>query len=273
MLATLLAITLAVQQPKVYRDLVYVDNGGASQSLDLYLPQREGKVPVVVWVHGGGWRQGSKQGGPALALVREGFAVASINYRLSDVALFPAQIEDCKAAVRWIRANAGKYSLDKAKIGAWGGSAGGHLVALLGTSGGVKELEGAQLGNKGEDSRVQAVCDFYGPTDFAQMLPGNQAKNPKHAIALLLGGPLSEKQDLARKANPITYISREDPPFLICHGDKDALVPYSQSELLHKALQAGGVSSELVIVPGGSHGNLGPGTNQKAIAFFKKILG
>jgi len=271
MITALICTALFAQAKTVtIRDQVYAEGGGKSQSLDLYVPtDGPAKKPLVIWVHGGGWRQGSKEGGPTLPLLRAGFAVASINYRLSQEALFPAQIEDCKAAVRWLRANADKYGLDKTKFGAWGGSAGGHLVALLGTSGGVKELEG-KLGNAGESSRVQAVCDFYGPIDFESTSLGSASG--KDAIAFLLGGPVETKRDLAAMANPIKYIDRADPPFLICHGDKDVVVPDIQSKMLNEALQKAGVSSELVIVPGGSHGNLGSGATTKAVAFFKKTL-
>lgn len=275
MIAALLCASLAIQAKTVatFRDQVYAEGGGKSQSLDLYIPSGGApKKALIVWVHGGGWRQGSKEGGPIQPLIRAGFAVASINYRLSQEALFPAQIEDCKAAVRWLRANADRFGLDKGRFGAWGGSAGGHLVALLGTSGGVKELEGDKLGNSGESSRVQAVCDFYGPIDFEAMSLGSMAEGGKDAVALLLGGPVATKRDLAAMANPIKYITRDDPPFFICHGDKDGLVPDSQSKLLHAALQKAGVSSDLLIVPGGSHGNLGPTTTAKVVAFFKAKL-
>jgi len=254
-------------------DLIYVTKGDRSQSLDLFFPSGEAKKrPLVIWVHGGGWRTGSKEGGPWRALIREGFAVASINYRLSGDATFPAQIEDCKAAVRYLRANAGKFGLDKDRFGAWGSSAGGHLVALLGTSGGVKELEGASLGNEGESSLVQAVCDWYGPTDFIAYRVGEQAKSAQTPEALLLGGAIDTKEALAKMASPITYISKDDPPFLIAHGLADRTVPYNQSELLHQALKKSGVSSELVLVPGAGHGNLGNEIQAKVIAFFKEHL-
>jgi len=260
-----------VLAPNIYRDLVYVGGGGKSQSLDLYVPEGAGKKPLVIWIHGGWWRSGNKSGGPIQPLLREGLAVASINYRFSSEAIFPAQIYDCKAAVRWLRANAERYGLDKEKFGAWGGSSGGYLAALLGTSGGVKELEG-DLGNLGESSRVQAVCDFYGPIDFAAMMTGSAGSESRNSIALLLGGAVSSKLDLAKTANPVTYVSRDDPPFLICHGGKDALVPLSQSATLHQALQSAGVSSELFVAPNGSHGNIGAEANEKAVAFFKAQL-
>ncbi len=162
----------AQQQPKLpdgvkaMRNLEYVPGGHERQKLDLYLPEKaDGPLPVIVWVHGGGWQKGSKDNSPGIFLAAKGFAVASVGYRLSQHALFPAQIEDCKAAIRWLRANAKKYNFDPDHVGAWGGSAGGHLVALLGTTGGMKELEGKD-GNLDQSSKVQCVLDWYGPTDF-----------------------------------------------------------------------------------------------------------
>src|SRR3954465_965676 len=155
---------------KVHRDLEYVRGGHERQRLDLYVPEKaDGPLPVIVWVHGGAWLGGSKEGGgPALPFVRRGYAVASVNYRLSQHARFPAQIEDCKAAIRWLRANAKTYKLDPDRFGAWGASAGVHLVALLGTSGDVKDL-GGDGGTTGQSSRVQAVVDWFGPTDVTKM--------------------------------------------------------------------------------------------------------
>ena len=148
--------------------------------------------------------------------------MASINYRLSQHAVFPAQIEDCKAAIRWLRANAAKYHLDPDHIGVWGASAGGHLVAMLGTTGGVKELEG-KGGNLDQSSRVQCVVDWFGPTDLATM--GGSHDNPASPDRQLIGGPVQENKEKARKASPLTYVSKDSAPFLIMHGDKDNMVP------------------------------------------------
>jgi acetyl esterase/lipase len=270
----LLAALVLSAAPKEYLNVGYAANGSLAQRLDLYVPQAPaGKEPLVVWIHGGGWRSGSKVGGPWRSLLIEGFAVASIDYRLSGEAVFPAQIEDCKAAVRFLRLNAAKYGFDGSRIGVWGASAGGHLAALLGTSGDVKALEGASLGNEKQSSRVQAVCDFYGPIDFIAMHQGRALENDKSAEALLLGGALGIKRDLAKVANPTTYISRDDPPFLIEHGDQDRLVPISQSEDFCRALQSGGVSASFFTVPGAGHGNLGAPAEKRAVEFLKKQLG
>lgn len=251
------------------KDIPYGDH--ERQKLDLYLPKGDGPTPLVVWVHGGGWEGGSKaDGGLARALLPRGYAVAAINYRLSKHAPFPAQIEDVKAAVRFLRANAGKYHLDPDHFGAAGASAGGHLVALLGTSGGAKDLDG-DGGSKDVSSAVQAVVDFFGPTDLVKLSPPGAKNNP---VTRLLGGTTGEKKDLAVKADPITYVDPKDPPFLIIHGDKDTLVPLSQSELLQAALKKAGVESELLVIPGAGHGNgvFTKETGAKVAAFFDKHL-
>ncbi|MCX7750582.1 MAG: alpha/beta hydrolase [Candidatus Bipolaricaulota bacterium] len=265
---------------QVLRDLAYARVGGKSLRLDLHLPRRaEGaRIPVVVWIHGGGWRGGDKAGTPAPEVLGEGYAVASINYRLSPEAPFPAQIHDCKAAVRWLRAHADRYGLDPDRIGVWGSSAGGHLAALLGTSGGVAELEGAVGEHLDQESRVQAVCDFFGPADLLALLePGAwSAPTALSAVSLLLGGPVAERVELARLASPVAHVSPDDPPFLIVHGDRDATVPLDQSERLHRALTASGVSSTLHVVRGAGHGipelRRDPAVDPLIRAFFDRHL-
>jgi acetyl esterase/lipase len=241
-------------------DVQYANPDNKPQFLDLYLPKEiHGKLPVVVAIHGGGWTGGDKRHVPVIPLASQGYAVASINYRFSQVAIFPAQIEDCKAAIRWVRAHADEFHMDADHIGVWGDSAGGHLVALLGTSAGVKELEG-NGGNPGFSSGVQAVCDFYGPTDFLTIngQASNDAKvmpdDPKSAVSKLLGGPAPEKKENAKAASPVTYVSKDAAPFLIMHGDKDPLVPLAQSEELRDDLQKVGVEVELYVVKDAGHG-------------------
>jgi acetyl esterase/lipase len=249
-----------VSSTRVERDLEYARAGGKSLRLDLYLPQGiPGPLPAIVWVHGGAWRKGSKENTPARRLAdrdQAPYAVASIGYRLSQEAIFPAQIHDCKAAVRWLRAHAQQYNLDPTRFGAWGGSAGGHLVALLGTSGGVPDLEG-DLGHAEQSSRVQAVCDFFGPSDFLRMddVPGEMTHHaPDSPESQLLGGPIRECPDRVARANPITYVTPGDPPFLIVHGQEDFTVIANQSELLYQALRRNGVEARLHLVPGAGHG-------------------
>jgi acetyl esterase/lipase len=259
---------------KVLRDLQYVAGGHEQNRLDLYLPAKaKGRLPLVVWIHGGAWRSGSKEGCPAVPFSAKGYAVASINYRLSQDAVFPAQIEDCKAAIRWLRANAAKYHLDPGRIGVWGASAGGHLVALLGTTAGVKDLEGRD-GNLDQSSRVQCVVDWFGPTELTTM--AEQGDKPGSSVALLIGGSAPENREKARQASPLTYVSKDAAPFLIMHGDKDDIVPLRQSELFAKALKRAGVEATLQVVKGNGHG--GPGfhslESRKLIEdFFAKHLG
>lgn len=258
-----------------FRNLPYVPGGHERQMLDLYVPGNvRGPFPLVCFIHGGGWRNGNKSTSTAIPLITQGYAVAGIGYRLTDAAQFPAQIEDCKAAIRWLRANASQYGIDPTRIGVWGPSAGGHLSALLGTSGDVRELEG-NLGNPGVSSRVQAVCDFYGPADFLLGDVGGPAENPNGPVALLLGGPAPQRQEVARMASPVTFISRDDPPFLIFQGDRDRTVPLEQSQALAARLKQAGVDVELVVFPGAEHG--GPDfqtaeTIAKIIQFFDRTL-
>ena len=246
---------------QAHRDLAYVDNGHERHKLDLYLPeQAQGPLPVLIWVHGGGWQNGSKDACPPLrdGYVERGYAVASLNYRLSGHAVFPAQIEDCKAAIRWLRAHAEQFGLDSQRFGVWGSSAGGHLVALLGTSSEVKAFDvGAHLD---QSSAVQAVCDYYGPTDFVAFVrtKGYESHAAANAPeAKLLGGTVEEKPELAKRANPITHLSADDPPFLIVHGDRDPVVPLHQSELLFEALKKTGVSAHFHTIEGAAHGGAG----------------
>ena len=255
---------------KVLRDLEYVKGGHERQKLDLYLPKADGPLPLVVWVHGGAWRTGSKDGGgPALPLLARGYAVASINYRLSQHAAFPAQIHDCKAAVRWLRANAKEHRLDPDRIGVWGGSAGGHLVALLGTTAGHKGLEG-DLGYTDQPSRVQCVIDFFGPADFTSM-PAQLAQNATGPVAQLVGGPVSENKEKAALASPVTHVTRDAAPFLIVHGDKDATVPLAQSEKLAEVLKKAGAEVTLVTLEGAAHGGA-PFTNPENRKKYDEFL-
>jgi arylsulfatase len=220
--------------------------------LDLYLPEKTpaAPLPVVVWVHGGGWSKGSKENPPLAWLAAEGYAVASINYRLSWVARWPAQIDDVRAALRWLRANAAKHGLDPGRIAVAGGSAGGHLAAIAGTQ--------APPAGEPVSSRVGAVIDLYGPADLPSM-PANRADRPGEDAARtngarLLGGPVRDRLELAREASALHHVSAGDAPFLILHGDRDPQVPLEQSQRLDAALRAAGVRSELVVLTGAGHG-------------------
>lgn len=258
----------------------YVTDGHERQKLDIYIPKTESNQPrpLVVWIHGGGWKNGNRFPCPALFLTQHGYAVASLGYRLTDAAIFPAQIHDCKSAIRYLRKNASELGVDPDRFGVWGSSAGGHLVALCGTSGNAPQLEGT-VGVTGQSSSVQAVCDYYGPTDLLKMAsqsdpnPRIDHDAPDSPESKLLGGPIQQKPDLGRLANPITHVDGSDPPFLIVHGDADPLVPHQQSRMLHDALKAANVPSELVIVPGGGHGPFrNPEQLQRVRKFFDTVL-
>ena len=245
---------------KAERNISYVENGHRNQVLDLFLPEQPSgqPLPLMIWIHGGAWMAGNQSSPPVLYLVNKGFAVASVQHRFSSDALWPAQAYDCKAAIRFLRANAAKYHFDPNHFAVGGDSSGGHLAAFIGTSGGVAEMEG-DLGNTNVSSRVQAVVDWFGPTDFMLMAQQSGPRSMLHHDApnspesRLLGGPVQEKRDLARTANPITYIDRSDPPFLIMHGDNDQLVPLAQSAMLAKALKDAGVDVTMKTIPGASH--------------------
>ena len=218
-----------------YSDLAYASLSDA-QKLDLYIPEGAGPFPLVIMVHGGGFMFGDKADGAGLTgvdqLLANGYAVASINYRLSGEAQYPAQIQDAKAAVRFLRANAAQYNLDSEKFGAWGASAGGNLVALLGTTCGVAELEGADLGNADQSSCVQAVVDWFGPIDFLTMdeqfagtscpQTHNDASSPE---SKLVGAEIQSVPDLVKTTNPMNYIDAGDAPFIIQHGSADCNIP------------------------------------------------
>jgi acetyl esterase/lipase len=262
---------------KTLRNIAYVANGHERQKLDLFLPRgAPNPSPLIIWVHGGAWQGGSKENCPALRYVERGYAVASVNYRLSQHAIFPAQIQDCKAAVRWLRAHAKENNIDPNRFAAWGSSAGGHLVALLGTTGDVKAFDVGQ--SLQESSRVQAVVDFFGPVDFTQMARFSLPNTPFDHDAVdspesrLIGGAVQQNKDKVAKANPITYISKGDPPFLIMHGNRDNIVPYQQSELLRDVLQKSGVPVTLKIVEGAGHGFGGPEIDRQVTEFLDEHL-
>jgi acetyl esterase/lipase len=258
-------------------DITYAAPGGAALLADLYLPEDgAGRWPVVIWIHGGGWRFGSRRMAPDLSrwFAARGLAMVSIDYRLTTAAIFPAQIEDVKTAIRWVRANAGRYGFDPGRVGLWGASAGGHLAVLAAASGpGIFEGAGSEYAD--ESSEVQAVVEGYGPVDFLQMdahrdpldrpsvdpeaieLPrGTRSAHAGSFESLLLGGPIEAHPDRARAANPITYDRRDLPPVLILHGRADTAVPWHQSQILFEALAARGGDVTLCLTDGLGHGFL-----------------
>lgn len=261
------------------RDVEYGVAKDVSLKLDIFRPKEapEGLMPAVVWIHGGGWRQGDKNNASnAIAAAKRGFFAVSINYRLSGEAAFPAAIEDCKGAVRWVRANAKAYGVDPERIGVWGSSAGGHLALLVGSADDTAGLEG-KSGYARESSRVQAVCSWFGPSDFSKA--GTVARDP---VALFLGGTQEEKPEEYKRASPVTHVSKDDPPVLMVHGDQDTTVKLEQSEIMLKALRDAGVPAELIVVKNAGHswkpagGEPEPGTDEileKSLKFLEEKLG
>jgi acetyl esterase/lipase len=238
-------------------EVKYTEKGAKGQTLIIVYPKNiTGKMPTIIHLHGGGFKQGAAEEKTALLFAKAGFVGISINYRLSGEAIFPAAVHDCKTAVRWARANAKKYGIDPDRIGAFGGSAGGHLALMLGTSAGDKYLEG-----DGEyqafSSAVKTVVANYPPTDFLKMndtkgdIDHDAAKSPE---SLFLGGAIQENKEMAKKANPITYLDKNDPPMLIIHGRMDGSVPMSQSELLVMELEKLGIKYEFIKVENAGHG-------------------
>ena len=265
------------QDVNIVRDVVYKRVNGRDLRLDIYSPKSiTHPLPVVLWIFGNRWSRGSKNHPPPLDLMSQGYIVVSIDYRLSGEAPFPAAIEDCKAAVRWIRANAAAYHFDPDHIGAWGHSAGGHLAALLGTSGGVAQLEGGD--NSTVSSRVQAVCDMSGPSDILQFYEAvansnaDMARIDRSSIEQFLGGSVEQNRAKAIAASPTTYVSKDDPPFLIIHGKNDITIPVSQSEVLARKLKAAGVQVTLIVAEGRGHGVGGPAFAPEITSFFDKYL-
>jgi acetyl esterase/lipase len=268
-------VEITPENAAIIRDVPFGNDGALL--LDVVRPadRPAARMPAVVFVHGGGWSGGDKKTGIRwlLPFAQSGYYCVTINYRLSGEARFPAQIHDCKTAVRWLRAHADEYGVDPDRIGAWGMSAGGHLAALLGVSGGVESLEG-NGGWPAYSSRVQAVCDYYGPTDLPRF-PAHSDKQygtPDSPEVLLLGGTMDEKPELARLASPVTHISAADPPFLIMQGTADETVPAAQSGEFHAALKKAGVESELRLYPGAGHSLDNRNTIPVVMAFFDRCL-
>jgi acetyl esterase/lipase len=237
-----------------YYDLTYaVVPGFRPLALDLHVPSSGTGFPVLVWVHGGGWARGHRLMGQAVKLVQHGYAVAATQYRLSGEAVHPAQLQDLKGAVRWLRASADRFGLDSEHIAGWGASAGGHLVSLLGLTGNRPDLAGDVGGNTDQSSAVQAVVAYFPVTDFFAMATGDAPRPGPNPLNAFLGYSLQERPDDARQAMPLTFVHKDAPPFLLLHGDVDPMVPHAQSELLNAALQKAGARSELITLPGALH--------------------
>ncbi len=267
------------------RQIQYLDDANPRHQLLLFQPtghSPETPLPLVVWVHGGGWMHGSHRtmNSTLASLIQsDRYVVASIGYRLTDEELWPAQIHDCKAAIKWLKGNARQIGVDPDRVGVIGASAGGHLASMLGTSGGDKLMSGTLGVYHKVDDRVHCVVDFFGPTDLlkmdAQAMDGAKLIHdaPDSPESRLLGAPLQTVPQLAKSANPITYVSPDDPPFLIIHGTHDALVPYAQSTLLKESLEEAGVETTLITIEDGGHG--GPkftGIQSRVLDFLDRQL-
>jgi acetyl esterase/lipase len=261
-------------------DVEYGRAGQRRLTLDLLRPRNQGdrKLPLVVYIHGGGWEQGDKKEGHRVLseLVLSGdYAAVTVAYRLSGEATWPAQIHDCKAAVRWVRANAGKYGFDPDRIGACGGSAGGHLAAMLGVTGDVAELDGA-CGNPGYSSRVQCVAATSGAYDFVHFYEQTAGKSngnrARKVVRQLLGGTPDEQPDAARSASAVIYVSNDDPPLLLGHGTLDPSVPFDQSLTFLAALKSAGVPATLIRFENGGHIGGGPQFHERRRVFFDRYL-
>jgi acetyl esterase/lipase len=225
--------------------------------LDLYLPQNRQIGPLIVWIHGGAWRSGSKNEMPLSKCLAEGYAAASVEYRLSTVARFPAQIHDIKAALRFLRARAGDFHLDASRIVIAGASAGGHLAALVGVSNRNSELEGKVGDYLGADSSVQGIVSYFGASDLTTILDqstphGLDVRVP--ALDLLLGGQPKDLPELAKLASPVFHVDSKDPPLLLFHGDRDPQMPINQSHELAGAYKKAGCKVNFEVVYGAGHG-------------------
>lgn len=272
-------------------DIPYA-NLSPAQKLDLYWPaEGNGPFPIIVAIHGGAFMGGDKRDAqlmPILEGLKRGYAVVAINYRMSGEAIFPALVHDVKAAIRWVRANAARFLFNPAGIAVWGGSAGGYLALMAGVSAGVPELEDLTLGNPDYPAHVQAVVDWFGPTDFLQMdaqlaesglapLPQFAHNGPYSPESLILGQPITQIPAVVRRANPETYIRPGLPPFFIQHGDRDDTVPHQQSVNMAAQLRAvlGPEQVTLELLPGARHGDPAfeyPHNIQKVLNFLDQAL-
>lgn len=265
-------------QPREIRDITYATVDGKALQLDLYLPAGVNAPPLLVWIHGGAWRQGSRTS-VRREFVDNGFATAAVSYRLSTEARFPAMVHDIKAAVRFLRARAADYGYRADRIAIAGDSAGAHLAALVGVSNGVTALEGTVGDHLDQSSNTQTIVDYYGASNLttilAQSTPfGLDVRVP--ALDLLLGAQPDKVPDLARLASVVTHVDASDPPLLIFHGDRDPQMPINQSHELHGAYTALGLDVDFVVLHGAAHGGneFYSGAHlDRALAFLRRTTG
>lgn len=244
-----------------YKNIPYAGDTLRRHLLDIYLPPREkSNRPLVVWIHGGAWMLNDKYADMSYmkttvrSLIDSGYAFASIDYRYSTDSVFPAQIRDCNRAIEFLYQHAGEYGYDKDRIALIGFSAGGHLASLLGLSNNNAVKEFYPAGGK-PNFRIKCVLDFYGPSDFVMLAssPDTSINNERNPISILLGTTALKRPDLARRASPVTYVDKGDPPFLIVQGEKDESVPNTQSKILSSWLGLAGVKNEIIVVPNAPH--------------------
>lgn len=266
---------ISAQKPDI-ASVEFAQVGEQRLLLDIYHAKQDQtkqptKSPLIVWVHGGAWRAGSRTQVPVTELTQHGFAIASVDYRLSPVAPFPAQAHDIKAAIRFLRANSAKYGFDPDRIVIAGASAGAHLAALVGVTNGHEELEGAVGNHKESSSAVQAIVSYYGASNLETILSqstphGLSVRVP--ALELLLGGQPDKQPRLAKLASPVTHVDAKDPPLLLLHGDQDPQMPINQSHELQGVYEQLNRPVKFQVIHGSAHG--GPGfytssvTNQVA---------
>ncbi len=266
------------QSSRQYKDVIYAIVGGKELGLDLYMPADVQGPPLLVWVHGGAWRSGTKEQVP-LAFVENGIATASLDFRQSTEARFPAAVHDIKAAIRFLRAKAAEYGYRTNRIAIAGNSSGGHLAALVGVTNGHKELEGTVGKDLNHSSDVQAIVVYYGASNLmtilAQSTPhGLSVRRP--ALELLLGSLPENNRELAELASPITHVDSNDPPVLLFHGDQDNQMPINQAHEIHGVYQRTGLDVQFDVVHGAAHGGklfFAPEHRDNALMFLRRALG
>jgi len=267
----------------LHPNIPYANDTLKKHLLDIYLPPHaSGNTPLVVWVHGGGWMLNDKYADMGYmketvkGFIENGYALASIDYRHSTTAIFPAQIQDCNLALEYLYQHAGEYKIDKNRIALIGFSAGGHLASLLALSAN-NHIQDFYPSGKSPHFKIKCVLDFYGPSDFIA-IAGNRAvaaSTERDPVSILLGAFPLQRPDLAKRASPVTYVDKDDPPFFIVQGEKDESVPYTQSVLLSSWLTVSGVKNQLTVVPGAPHYGVmfdAPDIREKLFAFLGSHL-
>ncbi|MGC4038182.1 MAG: alpha/beta hydrolase [Chitinophagaceae bacterium] len=245
----------------MHSNIPYANDSHKKHLLDIYLPkEQKGKLPLVVWIHGGAWMLNDKYADMSYmkntvkGFIENGYAFASIDYRYSTEAVFPAQIQDCNQAIEYLYQHAGEFNIDNKRIALIGFSAGGHLASLLGLSNN-NNITDFYAGGVKPHFNIRCVLDFYGPSDFIMLANSTDTaiNNDRNAVAKLLGAMPLKRPDIGRKASPVTYIDKNDPPFFIVQGEKDESVPNTQSIILSSWLKTVGVENQLTVVPGAPH--------------------